>query len=126
MLAFGGSGVPVIEDARLRECNYGDLNGTSADHIGILRAQHIDVPYPNGQSYRQVVEQVRELLRHVAKSYSGKRVVFIGHSATKWALDHLLEGRDLREAIEMPFDWREGWHYELSTEVFQEFERSGR
>jgi broad specificity phosphatase PhoE len=26
-IAFGDSGVPIIQDARLRECNYGDLNG---------------------------------------------------------------------------------------------------
>ncbi|HEY6015153.1 MAG TPA: histidine phosphatase family protein, partial [Gaiellaceae bacterium] len=26
-IAFGGSGIPVYEDARLRECDYGELNG---------------------------------------------------------------------------------------------------
>ena len=34
----------------------------------------------------------------------------IGHSATRWALDNLLNGTAL-EALVGPFDWQEGWEY---------------
>jgi broad specificity phosphatase PhoE len=119
-LAFYGSGLSVIEDPRLRECNYGDLNGSSVECVHAVRSQYIDNPFPNGQSYRQVVEQMRGLLADVACRYGDKRVLFIGHSATKWSLDHLLEGRDLRESVVAPFDWREGWYYQLGIGTFRD------
>ena len=33
----------------------------------------------------------------------------IGHSATKWALDHILEGTPLVELVEGSFRWQPGW-----------------
>jgi alpha-ribazole phosphatase/probable phosphoglycerate mutase len=41
-------------------------------------------------------------------------VLLVGHSATRWALDHLLDGRPLELLVDEPFDWREGWHYRLN------------
>jgi broad specificity phosphatase PhoE len=41
------------------------------------------------------------------------RVLVIGHTATRWALDHLLAGADLAELVVAPFGWRKGWTYEL-------------
>ena len=35
----------------------------------------------------------------------------IGHTATRWGLDHLLDGRPLEELVSEPFGWREGWEY---------------
>src|SRR4051794_35677229 len=32
-IAFAGSGIPVHQDSRLRECNYGDLNGMPVAHL---------------------------------------------------------------------------------------------
>jgi 2,3-bisphosphoglycerate-dependent phosphoglycerate mutase len=42
-------------------------------------------------------------------------VLVIGHSATRWALEHLLSGVLLEELVSAPFDWREGWVYELTV-----------
>ena len=50
-LAFGGSGVPVFRDWRLRECDYGELNGRSVDEIHMQRSHRIDQPYPGGESW---------------------------------------------------------------------------
>jgi broad specificity phosphatase PhoE len=113
-VAFGGSGIPVFEDRRLRECDYGELNGMPRMRLESERASRIDEPYPGGESYRDVVERMRSFLDDVAADYDGKRVVVIGHSATRWALDHLLEGTPLEELVDAPFAWREGWEYVLS------------
>jgi hypothetical protein len=41
--------------------------------------------------------------------------VVIGHSATKWALDCLLNTEALEDVVDAPFDWQEGWRYVLPT-----------
>jgi broad specificity phosphatase PhoE len=114
-LAFGDSGIPVHTDARLRECDYGKLNGMPVARLAAERLRHVDQPYPAGQSYRQVVAQMREFLRDLGATWEGHTVVVIGHSATKWALDCLLNGATLEELVDAPFAWQEGWRYSLPT-----------
>jgi broad specificity phosphatase PhoE len=115
-IAFDGSGIPIYRDARLRECNYGTLNGMPVAQLHALRPQHVDEPFPGGQSYRQVVAQTRDFLRSLAVAWEGRRVVVIAHSANRWALDCLLNGSSLEELVRGEFDWREGWHYSLPTD----------
>jgi broad specificity phosphatase PhoE len=112
-IAFEGSKLPIIQDARLRECNYGALNGTPVARLAAERRRHIDDPYPQGQSYRQVVTQTADFLRDLARDWDGRRVVVISHSANKWALDCLLHGSALEDLVDAPFGWREGWLYVL-------------
>jgi broad specificity phosphatase PhoE len=110
-LAFDGV-LPIRVDQRLRECNYGSLNGAPRDAID--RPAHIDVPFPGGQSYRDVVASTRTFLRDVAAWHDGARILVIAHSANRWALDHLVNGRDLTDLVTAPFDWRPGWEYEIT------------
>jgi 2,3-bisphosphoglycerate-dependent phosphoglycerate mutase len=37
----------------------------------------------------------------------------IGHVATRWALDHLLNGDALEELCRAGFTWQEGWEYRI-------------
>jgi alpha-ribazole phosphatase/probable phosphoglycerate mutase len=112
-IAFGATGIPVGLDWRLREVDYGDLNGTPADAIAAERARRVDVPFPDGESYRDAVCRVASFLDEVRVDCAGERILLIGHTATRWALDHLLDGRPLDRAVTAPFDWREGWEYHL-------------
>jgi broad specificity phosphatase PhoE len=50
-LAFGDSGIPIRRDARLRECNYGSLNGGPVFEVERDRIKRIDEPFPGGESY---------------------------------------------------------------------------
>ncbi|MBA3427432.1 MAG: histidine phosphatase family protein [Actinobacteria bacterium] len=113
-IAFGGTGITVRLDRRLRECDYGELNGRPAREVESVRAAHVDEPFPGGQSYRDVVEQTRGLLDDIVAGHDGQRVVVIAHSANRWALQHLLEGTPLEELVVAPFEWQEGWIYRLS------------
>ncbi|HET8607748.1 MAG TPA: histidine phosphatase family protein [Gaiellaceae bacterium] len=110
-LAFAGSGIPVVEDARLRECDYGELNGMPVARLEVLRRRHVDEPYPGGESYRQCVDRMRGFLADLQSDRDGRRVLVIGHSATRWALDHLLRGVPLEELVDAPFAWQPGWLY---------------
>jgi broad specificity phosphatase PhoE len=114
-IAFDGTGIPVYEDARLRECDYGTLNGMPVNQLERQRLQHIDEPFPGGESYRQVVERTRAFLADLVRDFDGQRVVVIAHSANRWALDVLVHGRRLEDAIETRFTWQPGWHYRCSA-----------
>jgi len=112
-IAFEGTGVPVLHDWRLRECDYGTGNGTPSAVLHQRRLDYLDQPYPGGESWRQAVQRVGRFLDDVPMRWNGQRVLVIGHVATRWALDHLLNGVPLEELVVQDFDWREGWEYQL-------------
>jgi alpha-ribazole phosphatase/probable phosphoglycerate mutase len=116
--AFGHTSVPIHEDPRLRECDYGDLNGITVAALDRERLRHLDEPFPRGESYRQVAGRVAEFLDDLRAEHDGETVVAIGHSATKWSLDHLLLRVPLEDLVVAPFDWRPGWSYRVD-ETFQ-------
>jgi broad specificity phosphatase PhoE len=117
-IAFEGSGISIRQDARLRECNYGELNGTSAAALASVRPEYIDRPFPGGQSYRDVVDATADFLHDLTDtqqslSGAGARVLVIAHSANRWALDVLLAGARLEDLLLDPGPWRPGWLYRL-------------
>ena len=117
-IAFGGRGLPIFHDWRLRECNYGELNGAPVAEIDEAgRVGRIDEPFAGGESYRQVVERTRKFLNDLFPELDGSRVLLIAHSANRWALQHLLLGAPLEEVVGAPFDWQEGWEYALPGEL---------
>jgi broad specificity phosphatase PhoE len=112
-VAFAGSQLPVLMDWRLRECDYGSLNGAPATRVHAERRRRLRNPYPGGESWGQAVDRVGRFLADVPTRWSGARVLVIGHVATRWALDHLLDGANLEELVEAEFVWRPGWEYNL-------------
>lgn len=114
-IAFEGTGIPIHRDARLRECNYGRQNGIRAEDHAPQRILHVDEPWPDGESYRQVVDRTRSLLDDLARHWNGRRLVLIAHSANRWALEHLLQGRDLDELVAAGFTWQPGWDFVIPS-----------
>jgi broad specificity phosphatase PhoE len=109
-LAFEGTDIEIREDRRLRECDYGELNGARVQELE-PRGRFVDEPYPGGQSYRDCVELMRRFLHDVVREFEGRRVLVIAHSAQRYALRHLLEGLPLAEVVAAPFEWQKGWEY---------------
>lgn len=110
-IAFAGTPLRIVADERLRECDYGDLNGTPGPVHD--RGKHVDVAYPGGESWRQAVERVAGFLEELRRERAGERVLVIGHSATRLALEVVANGRELEEAMAEPFAWQPGWEYRL-------------
>jgi broad specificity phosphatase PhoE len=111
-IAFGDRGLPIVQDRRLRECDYGRLTrqpGAALDP----REQYVDTPFPGGESLTQVVARVDDWLRDVREAHAGGTILAIGHRATFYAFEHLLGGVPLREAVTAPWTWQPGWVYEL-------------
>jgi broad specificity phosphatase PhoE len=110
-IAFAGSGLPLVRDARVRECDYGELNGTPEPLTD--RLSHLDLQYPGGESWREAVGRVSRFLAELRRERVGERVLVIGHSATRFAIEVVANGRRLEDLIREPFVWQPGWEYVL-------------
>ena len=112
-IAFAGTMIPVLHDWRLRECDYGQCNGMPVAALHAGRREHLDQPYPGGESWRQAVARVGRFLGDLPMRWDGRRVLVIGHVATRWGLDHFIGGVPLEDLIEQDFAWQEGWEYQV-------------
>lgn len=113
-IAFGARGLPIIADERLRECNYGEMNGAPTAGIRSVAGQHVFEPFPGGESYADVAERVRAFLDDVRAKHESGTIVIVAHRAPHYALEHLLNGRDLAEVVTGEWAWQPGWVYELA------------
>lgn len=93
----------VLLDWRLRECDYGKLNGTPKSERGP------DDRFPGGETWREAVARVARALDDLR----GERVLVIGHMATRYALEVRCNNRPLEEVVAEEFVWQPGWEYRL-------------
>ncbi len=110
-IAFQDRALPIVRDARLRECDYGTLTRRPAVEVEARRAAHVSTPFPEGESYQQAVERVSSWLAETASAYAGQAVLVVGHRATFYALEHLIQRVPLEEVINAPWRWQPGWTY---------------
>jgi len=113
--AFEGREFPIVRDARLRECNYGDMERHPSEKVDVEKPKRITVPFPGGESYAQTTERMKSFLRDLLRDYDGKRVMIIGHRATQYGLEHLIKGIPLDQVISAPWKWQSGWEYALKS-----------
>jgi len=111
-IAFGDK-FPISKDARLRECDYGDLTQHTSDEVTPEKPKRIYEPFPNGESYEQTSERMRSFLQDLLRDYEGKRVMIVGHRATQYGLERWVKGLPLEEVVPAPWKWQPGWAYSL-------------
>jgi alpha-ribazole phosphatase/probable phosphoglycerate mutase len=112
-LLFADRPIPVFQDARLRECDYGIYEGGPRAAMEAARLAAIHTPYPEGESYAQVAARIRSFLSDLAARHDGARIMLIGHAATLYALEHLARGRPLELTVgEWP---QRPWRYALDA-----------
>jgi broad specificity phosphatase PhoE len=110
----------IIQDKRLRECNYGDLTGISTSELKKIMSDHINKPFPDGESYRDVESRIRRFLNDIKRKYDEKKVAILAHHAPQLDLEVLLKGKTWKQAMEedwrrkQPKEWKPGWTYFLS------------
>lgn len=109
----------IIPDKRLRECNYGTLNGASSDIVEPMQEDEaITKPFPEGESYEDVKARVADFLAFPKQNYDGKHVAVVAHKAPQLSLNVLLKNKTWKQALAE--DWRKtklwepGWEYELT------------
>ncbi len=107
--------VKKIQDKRLRECNYGDLDGE--DKKLIVYEDHIDVPFPNGESLKDVEVRVQSFINDILKEYKGKTIGIVAHRAPQLAFEVITKNISWETANENDWrkkgDWKPGWKYEI-------------
>ncbi len=110
-----GDAYPKFADARLRECNYGDLNGEDSLVVEPLQEVSITIPMPNGESYEDVKARMADFLESMKKEYDGMHIAIVAHKAPQLALDVLLKGMTWEEAFANDWRkrkaWQPGWEY---------------
>lgn len=115
-LAFEGL-APIIQDKRLRECNYGKYNGQSETIVKPRQEKYITEKFPEGESYEDVKNRIADFLEFLKQNYDGKSVAIVSHQAPQLALDVLLKNKTWKQAFAEDWrktkTWQPGWEYNL-------------
>jgi len=101
----GLSPLPAIRSVRCPRSN--PRSSTLTPHASLTRS-----PF-NPNSWQDTTERVGRFLDDVSWRWPHERVLVIGHTATRWGLDHHLLGTDLAELLDGAFEWQPGWEYAL-------------
>ena len=105
----------IIQDARLRECNYGDYNGL--DSSLAIYESHIQNRFPNGECMLDVEARIRDFCSYLLENYDGKHIAIVAHKAPQLAFQVLTEGASWEEAIDKDWRkikaWQPGWIYTI-------------
>ena len=103
----------IVQDARIRECNYGDLNGQ--DSSLVLDEEHIEIPFPNGESMKDVERRIRDFCKYLLDNYDNKTIALVAHKSPQLALDVITKNITWEQAIEQDWrktkKWQPGWEY---------------
>ena len=105
--------IPVIEDARLVEQNYGIYEGMDRKTAGFLEnKRHFAVRYPGGESMMDVAHRIYGLLEDVKREHAGKNVLLVCHGGVL---------RLVRSYFE-PMTNEEYFHYSPGNADIREYE----
>ena len=103
-LMFEGKDVPIIQDSRLRECDYGDFTQRPREEMKHIRARSIFDPFPNGESLQQVMTRMKSFIEDLAKDNAYHQILIVGHAGTLWGLENHINGVPLSKLILGEFD----------------------
>lgn len=72
--------IPIVEDERLKERNYGTIDGTYEGTPGFMEDWiQFGYIYPEGESLLKVVQRVYNFLEDIKDCYNGKKVLVVSH-----------------------------------------------
>ena len=107
--------IKKIKDKRLRECNYGLLDGKEKQLV--IYEEHITSPFPNGESLKDVESRVKDFIEYLKKEYKDKKIAIVAHRAPQLAFEIITKNITWEDAIVGDWrktgDWQPGWKYEI-------------
>lgn len=114
-ILFGGE-KRIIQDKRLRECNYGLFDGK--DSSLVVYENHVEERFPEGESMLDVEKRIKSFIEHLVEKYDGKNIAIVAHKAPQLAIQVLTEGKDWNRAIAEDWrktkSWQPGWKYQIN------------
>jgi len=109
--------VPIMQDKRLRECNYGKYNAQSSAMVEPMQENCITEKFPEGESYEDVKNRIADFLEFLKQNYNGKKIAIVAHKAPQLALNVLLKNKTWEQAFAEDWRkrkaWQPGWEYIL-------------
>ncbi|MGC8730024.1 MAG: histidine phosphatase family protein [Candidatus Micrarchaeia archaeon] len=114
-------GVEIVIDPRIKERNYGDLNGKSKEYTEKnfpkeypLWHRSYDVPPPNGESIKDVEKRVMEFLKSILPTLKKDDVVFISaHGNSLRPIRRYFEGLSIEEMCSFEHPRAKVYHYTI-------------
>ena len=83
----------------------------------IVYEDHIDVPFPNGESLKDVEVRVQSFINDILKEYKGKTIGIVAHRAPQLAFEVITKNISWETANENDWrktgNWKPGWKYEI-------------
>ncbi len=117
-ITWGGK-YKIIQDKRLRECNYGDYNGKPSSEVEPLQEKSFHTAMPNGESYDMAKKRIQSFLADLKKDYDSKHIAIVAHKAPQLALDVILKSMSWKEAFANDWrktkSWQPGWDYAVES-----------
>ena len=109
--------IKIIQDKRLRECNYGKYNAKPSEIVEPMQEKNVTKRFPEGESYKDVEKRINDFLVFLKKNYDGKSVAIVAHKAPQLALDVLISKKTWDRAFHDDWRkrkaWQPGWIYNL-------------
>ncbi len=110
-------GIERVVDSRLREMNYGKLNGHPVSSFSIDESECIERRFPDGENCLDVQSRVQEFLND---RYDSRRcIAVVAHRFTQLALEVILRGDDWKSVLELDWRhdgrWQPGWSYDVDA-----------
>jgi len=109
--------VDIVQDERLRECNYGQYNAKPSAIVEPMQEKMIYDKFPDGESYEDVRIRIADFLDFLREEFDGKNIAIVAHKAPQLALDVLLKHRTWEQAFAEDWrktkSWKPGWEYEF-------------
>ena len=114
-ILFGGEKT-IYQDKRLRECNYGLLDGKDSNLV--VYENHITEKFPEGESMIDVEKRIKSFGDYLLEKYDGKHIAIVAHKAPQLAIQVLTQGKEWEQAIAEDWrktkSWQPGWEYTIN------------
>ncbi|HVX90218.1 MAG TPA: class I tRNA ligase family protein [Candidatus Paceibacterota bacterium] len=98
-------GIPeeaIVFDDRIREFNFGEMNGGPLERFTAYRREHAyDQPFPSGESDQQVKRRVGDFIYELERELAHENVLVVTHGAVVEAMRALITGADQKHSKEL-------------------------
>jgi broad specificity phosphatase PhoE len=100
--------IPICVDERLREKEFGVLDGLTTDGVGVIYPEQAEFRRilgkfyhrpPGGESWADVILRLRSLLDTVSLHHAERRVMIVAHQVVVLCLRYILESLDESEIL---------------------------
>lgn len=101
---------PICMDERLREKEFGILDGLTTSGVGLHQPEQADFRRilgkfyhrpPGGESWCDVILRLRSLMDTVSLHYGGRRVMIVAHQVVVLCLRYVIENLDEQQILEI-------------------------